>query len=152
MPAVQLPAIVVFRHQVQQILRAADRECRDQDIALRRACRVEHLCQLVERLLERPVQPITVRAFHEHGICVLERLYRIHDRRIAKTEVATENDLPFPVLALVVQFDDRRAQDVARVVIRQRQAGDDFNGRFIGHPFELLQASLTVFLRIQRLD
>ena len=79
-------------HQVQKILGAPDRERRNQDIALCGAGGLENAGQLRQRVLDGPVQTITIGAFHQYGIRPGKPPGGIHQRRIAVAEVATENE------------------------------------------------------------
>ena len=67
-PVPEVPIFIMFGHQVQDVLGTADRECRDQDVPVVCAGFVEYLRQLVDGLLEWPVQPVAIGALHQHRV------------------------------------------------------------------------------------
>ena len=72
--------------------------------------------QLVDRRLVRPVLAVAVRRLDDHVVGVGERGRVAEDRRVVAAEVAREDDRLRRAAIGHAQLDDRRAEDVARVV------------------------------------
>ena len=98
------------------LLGAADGEGRHQQNALVAGHLADGGHQLVDRRFVRPVLAIAVRRLDDHVVGVGERGRVADDRRVAAADVAREDQGLGCAAIGHAQLDDRRAEDVARVV------------------------------------
>ena len=80
------------------------------------------------------MQPIAVGALEQHRISLWKCGRRIHDGRVPVAEIAAKRQSTAACIIRVGQFDDRGAQNMARVEKSQRQAGHDRYFITVGDP------------------
>jgi len=111
-PTIEAPVGVVLGHEVQEILRAADGESRDQHVAAALRGLEEDRLQLGEGRIEGAMVAVAVRALEQQEIRLFDLCRILHDRGVAVAQVAAEDQLRTAPPILDPQLDDRGAQDV----------------------------------------
>ena len=83
---------------------------------------LEDLGQLVPGTAVALVQPVAVGGLHEQIVGLLDDLGVADDRLVRLAHVAAEEHLDLLPLLFELQFQERRAQDVAGIVEHDRHA------------------------------
>jgi hypothetical protein len=132
---------------MQDVLRAADRERRDDHIALAaREGVIQGKRELVQRLRQVLVVAIAVGRFDQQHVGILDRGRVRHHGHSGLAQVAGKDDLPSPS----EQLDDRRAEDVAGVAEAEAQRRMRPHLRIVVRRHQVLEARLRLLLRIER--
>ena len=98
------------------------------------------------------VVPITIGRFHDH-VVGLGHGSRIADDRLPALAHVTGKDQPPQAAAVAdLQFDHRRAQDMAGVVKHDRQLVIDLRDLLVAHGPQQRQGALDVVDGVERLD
>src|SRR5690606_7120703 len=92
-PTIEAPVGVVLGHEVQEILRAADGESRDQHVAAALRGLEEDRLQLGEGRIEGAMVAVAVRALEQQEIRLFDLCRILHDRGVAVAQVAAEDQL-----------------------------------------------------------
>src|SRR5690606_19576460 len=124
-------------HEVKEVLRPPDREGRDQDVAAAICSRAENGLKLIECRLKRTMIAIAVGALQHHEVCLFYDGGIVHHRRRRIPKVAAEHELAALPVILEPQLDDRRSEDVPRIIQPQLDAGEYFLALRIFETFEL---------------
>ena len=110
---------------VDHLLRALERERRDDDLAAALVGPSDDRGQLVSQLLDRAVQPIAVGALGDQALDAAGHLGVAQDRQVVAPEVAGEGEAQRLPVVLDVEHDDGAAQHVPGVEEGHRDARRD---------------------------
>ena len=131
--------------QVQQRLRAADGEGRDDHDAAARGAAPHHVGELLRRVL-LPVRAVAVGGFDEHPVGARRRHRWPHHQVVAAAEVAREQHRA----RAAGEMRAGRAEDVAGTLQAHREAGQRLEGRVEVARLEAPQRAPRRLLGVQR--
>src|SRR5690606_38756469 len=148
----QFPGVEQVIQDVDDFLRAADAEGRDDDLSLPLHGLLDQLEQLPAQVLRRLVQPVAVGGLHDQVVRVAGDLALAQDRMIAAADVATVYDARLLAVLLHVNLRDGGAKDVSRLKESQFHPIDDGRVAIVAGGHHHGEHVLGVLDGIERID
>ena len=144
----------VALHQIvqrrDQLLRASDRERRDQHAPAARQRALHHLGQLPHGVLRGRVLAITVGALQDQHVHAARGLGIAQDGAASAADVAAHAEAHVPPVLLELEHGERRAQDVSGIEIRDAHVFEQRPGVVVGMAHHLLERAVDVVCRVER--
>ena len=149
------PLFLDLADEVEDLLRASDRESRNDHVAAAPQRPVDHLRQLVDIgpvAFMRRVQAIAVGRFQDHVIRRIHGLRIADQRPVQIAHVAAEQELARCISLRQPQLDMRSTEQVPRVPETDHHVFPDLRDLVEAHRDEEPERRLRVFARIDRFD
>src|SRR5210317_1601024 len=111
-PSLKSPVAMMTIHQVQQLLAAADRKRRDQNISPRRCTGPEYFGEFVNCFRPAAVLTISIRALHQYQISLFHRGGVAKNRRAVMAQIAAESAFALLPALIEPDFYNRGTKDM----------------------------------------